>query len=143
MLSEVKILEPDLSTHFLIPLFTSQVSAGFPSPADDYLEGKLDLNEHLIKKPAATIFVKVKGDSMVGAGIHNGDLIIVDRSIKPSHKSIVVATLNGEFTLKRLFLSGTKKILKAENPKYRDQEITNESDFEIWGVVTFVIHQAR
>lgn len=123
-----------------LPLFVVPVKAGFPSPAEDYLEENLDLNEYLIKHAAATFFVRVDGDSMKGAGIHRGDILIVDRALEPSNGKIVVAVINGEFTVKRIRIEKTKVFLEPENPKYVPIEINPESDFEVWGVVTFVIH---
>ncbi len=131
---------PDLTTSKSCPLFLVPVCAGFPSPADDYLEGKLDLNEHLIKHEAATFFVKVKGDSMIGAGIHSGDLLIVDRATLPTDNRVVVAIINGQLTLKRLCQQGPKLCLMPENGDYQPIEITEGTDFEVWGVVTHVIH---
>jgi DNA polymerase V len=125
---------------YKLPLFLSNVKAGFPSAADDYLDKKLDLNEFLIKHPSSTFFVKVKGDSMINAGIQSGDILIVDRSIEAKDKKVVVAIINGEFTVKRLKKSKDKIFLLAENPKYSPIEITSGMDFEIWGVVLHVIH---
>jgi len=122
------------------PLFLSGVSAGFPSPADDYLDRKLDLNEHLVKNPAATFFVRVAGDSMVGAGINDNDILVVDRSLEPNTNNIVIAVINGELTVKRLIKKGGSWRLVAENPNYPDMEINEETPLEIWGVVTFAIH---
>jgi DNA polymerase V len=122
------------------PLFLTPVKAGFPSPADDYLERKLDLNEHLIKHPAATFFVKVTGDSMINAGIFSNDILIVDRSLEAVNNKIVVAVVNGEFTIKRLRRRAGKTFLVAENPDYPPIEITDGSTFEVWGVVVHVIH---
>ncbi len=123
-----------------LPLFLSRIPAGFPSPADDYLDKKLDLNEHLIKHPAATFFVKVKGDSMINAGIHSGDILVVDRSLEPSDKKIVVAVLNGDFTVKRVCKIKDKLYLVSENDDYAPIEIKENAEFEIWGVVVHVIH---
>jgi DNA polymerase V len=131
---------PDLSTSSPRPLFLVPVSAGFPSPADDYLEDKLDLNQHLIKHEAATFFVKVKGDSMIGAGIHSGDLLIVDRALEPTDKSVVIAVVNGELTVKRICKRDGKLSLMPENGNYTPIPITTFTDFEVWGVVTHVIH---
>lgn len=125
---------------FKIPLYSSTVRAGFPSPADDYIESMLDLNEYLIKHPAATFFVKASGDSMINAGIHSGDILIVDRSIEASHGKIVIAALNGELTVKRLSRQHDKVQLIAENPDFPAIDITEEYDMVIWGVVTNVIH---
>ena len=140
MIKITQIYKSDSFTRQYLPLYLSRIRAGFPSPADDYLDKKLDLNEHLIKHPASTFFVKVKGDSMIGAGINSGDMLIVDRSIKASDKKIVVATLNGDFTVKRLHEKGDKKFLISENPNYKPIEITESMDFEVWGVVIHVIH---
>lgn len=122
------------------PLFLSGVSAGFPSPADDYLDRKLDLNEHLVKNPAATFFVRVAGDSMTGAGINDNDILVVDRSIEPSNNSIVIAVINGELTVKRLVKNKDSCRLLAENPDYPPLEITEETPLEIWGVAIYAIH---
>lgn len=134
------IFAPDHSTSYRLPVFLGRLPAGFPSPADDYIEGKLDLNRHLIKHPAATFFVRVTGHSMTGAGIHSGDLLIVDRSIEPTDGHVVVAVLDGELTVKRLQRGQGVTRLLAENPIYRPIEITEQQTIEIWGVVTNVIH---
>ena len=121
-------------------LFLNPVSAGFPSPASDYIDKSIDLNEILIKNKPATFLVRALGDSMVNCGIFPGDILIVDKSITPNHKNIVIAILNGEFTVKRFIKEKEKIILRPENNKYKDFEIKSEDDFKIWGVVTFVIH---
>ena len=131
---------PDCSTPCPLPLFLARVSAGFPSPADDYLDGRLDLNEHLIKHPAATFFVRAAGDSMIGAGIHSGDILVVDRSLEPGASSVVIAVINGDLTVKRILRTGGKLFLAPENPRYRPIEICEGMEFEVWGVVTSVIH---
>lgn len=128
------------SKGYALPLFSSRVQAGFPSPADDYQEATLDLNSHLIKHPAATFFVRVAGNSMINASINHNDLLIVDRSLTPSSGKIVIAIVNGEFTVKRLKKTAKKVFLVAENPDYSDIEITEDSHCQIWGVVTNVIH---
>ena len=134
------VYAPDLSTRYALPIFLGRLPAGFPSPADDYLEGKLDLNRHLIKHPAATFFVRVTGDSMIGAGIHSGDLLVVDRSLEPADKHVVVAVLDGELTVKRLFKQNGVLRLLPENLNYQPIEIAPQQTIEIWGVVTSVIH---
>ncbi|MBC8337957.1 MAG: translesion error-prone DNA polymerase V autoproteolytic subunit [Alphaproteobacteria bacterium] len=123
-----------------LPFFGAAVQAGFPSPADDYLEGALDLNEHLIRRPAATFFLRVLGDSMTGVGIHSGDLLIVDRSVPPIDGRIVIAVLDEELTVKRLSRRRGKVRLMPENPRYRPIEIGDGQDLQIWGVVRHVIH---
>jgi DNA polymerase V len=134
------IYGPDLSTKCLQSFFEVGVSAGFPSPAADYEESKLDLNRHLIKNPAATFFVRASGDSMLGAGIHSGDLLIVDRSLEPRDKSVVIAIMDGELTVKRIRIGKRKITLEPENESFPTQQITEEMEFEVWGVVTNVIH---
>lgn len=134
------VYKPDRSTKRRQPIFMATVPAGFPSPAADYEEGKLDLNRHLIKNPAATFFVRVTGDSMVKAGIHNGDLLVVDRSIEPRDKNVVIAVVNGELTVKRIRIRKNRLTLVAENEAYKSQEINDGIEFEVWGVVTNVIH---
>jgi DNA polymerase V len=135
------VYSPDMSTKRKQPLFEAKVPAGFPSPAADYEEDKLDLNRHLITNPAATFFVRVTGDSMEGAGIHSSDLLVVDRSIEPRDKSIVIAVINGELTVKRIRIRGRKITLEPENKNYAVREITEDTEFEVWGVVTNVIHK--
>ena len=123
------------------PLLQEFVPAGFPSPADDYIERKLDLNAYLIKHPAATFFVRVIGDSMSGAGIHSGDMLIVDRSLEPSDNKIVIARLEGELTVKRIRKRREKLLLLPDNDHYEPVEVHEEMHFEVWGVVTAVIHR--
>ena len=135
------ILTPDTSAKISYPLCFSCVEAGFPSPAEDYMEGNLDLNHHLIKHPAATFFVRVSGDSMIDAGIHPGDILIVDRSLEPCDKKIVIAVIDGEITVKRLRYRASLVFLEPENKHYRPIAITGEKSLEIWGVVTNVIHK--
>ena len=135
-----KIYRPDAQARQKLPLFLERVSAGFPSPAADYEEGRLDLNQYLIKNPPATFFVRVAGDSMLGAGIHPGDLLVVDRSLEPKDKNVIIAALNGELTVKRIRIRRKKITLEAENKDYPPQQITKETEFEVWGVVTNVIH---
>lgn len=125
----------------LSPLSLSLVSAGFPSPAEDWKEDDLDLNSFLVKRPTSTFYVRVKGDSMIQAGIFEGDVLIVDRAIKPSNRKVVIAVLNTEFTVKRLQKEGDVIRLLPENPAYPPIEITSEMDFQIWGVVTACIHK--
>ncbi len=134
------VYEPDLSTRYTLPVFLGRLPAGFPSPADDYIEGKLDLNRHLIKHPAATFFVRVSGDSMTGAGIHSGDLLVVDRSLEAIDGNVIVAALDGDLTVKRFRKRNGALSLLPENLNYQPIEITQQQTFEIWGVVTSVIH---
>lgn len=123
------------------PLFTCGVSAGFPSPAEDHIDRNLDLNDLLIQNPVATFFVRVAGDSMREAGISHGDILVVDRSLEATSGKIVIAIVNGELTVKRLMRNQTSCRLLAANPDYPPVEITEDTDFNVWGVVTSVIHQ--
>lgn len=123
-----------------LPLYTASISAGFPSPAENHIDKKIDLNVELIKHPAATFFVRVEGDSMIGAGIQSNDILIVDRSIEPRSGKIVVAIVSGEFTVKKLIKKDENLFLVPENPKYPTLLITKEMEFSIWGVVTYAIH---
>lgn len=135
------IFEASTHTNNTATLFSAKVSAGFPSPADDYMEGQLDLNEYLVKHPAATFFVRCTGDSMINAGISDGDILVVDRSLTPVSGKIVIAVLNGELTVKRLYKCAENVELRPENPKYSTIRVTKEHDFMVWGVVTSVIHK--
>jgi len=128
------------STTLNMPYFENGVSAGFPSPAEDHTQSKIDLNNLLIENPSATYYVRVNGDSMLGAGIVNGDLLIVDRSIEVTNNCIVVAHVDGEFTVKRIKKVKKKTFLQAENNNYKPIEITKEMDFELFGVVAHAIH---
>ena len=126
-----------------IPLVSAKVQAGFPSPADDHLERALDLNEHLVSHPSATFFVRVQGESMRDAGISSGDILVVDRALTAASGNIVVAMLDGEFTVKRLRKKKARVFLEAESEGFAPIEITESCDLVIWGVVTFVIHPTR
>ncbi len=150
-MASLRIPEPDIQVFFkpddaewapvFIPVFSDTVAAGFPSPATDYLEETIDLNRHLITNPPATFMVRVAGDSMTDAGIHPGDLLIVDRSITPNAGRVVVAALNGELTVKRLRnLHGTWT-LAAEHPGYADIPLSESLDMVVWGVVTYALHK--
>lgn len=122
------------------PLFLESVQAGFPSPADDYIDQQLDLNDHLIEHPAATFFVRVEGRSMMDAGILSGDILVVDRARQPRHNTIVIAAVDGELTVKRLQKKGKALFLVPENKEFEPIKITPETAIDIWGVVTYVIH---
>ena len=125
-----------------LPLIESKIPAGFPSPADDYLEMSLDLNEKLIRNPSSTFFAQITGSSMENAGIQDGDIIIVDKSLQPKNDSILVCSIDGEFTLKRF-----KKVdhetgyLMPDNPKFKPIRVSKDNNFMIWGVVTYSIHK--
>ncbi len=133
------MLDPIIrNVHFL----PGTISAGFPSPASDYEERELDINDLVVPHPLSSYFMKVSGDSMTGACIYSDDIIVIDKAITPAHNRIVVARIGEEYTLKRLqLLKGRKIFLKPENPKYLAMEVTGRDDFEVWGVVTWVLHQ--
>jgi len=126
-----------------IPLYGHSISAGFPSPADDYIEDRLDLNQLLVSNQPATFFLRVKGDSMINAGIHDGDIIVVDRSVQPVDRSVVVAVVDGELTVKRLIMRSGTAELHAENPKYAPIRFQDGQELTIWGVVTSAVHQVK
>lgn len=130
----------DEGTSSKLPLYGCKVRAGFPSPADDYIESYLDLNNHLIQHPSATFFVRASGDSMINVGISDGDLLVVDRSLEPTHGRIVIAAVNGELTVKRLSLNLGLTQLMPENDRYPPIVITEGLELVIWGVV---IHNIR
>lgn len=124
-----------------LPLAGSRVAAGFPSAAEDFVEGKLDLNELLVRRPAATFYVKVAGESMRDAGIFPGDILVVDRGERPQHGHVVVAVVDGELTVKRLYRKGKTIRLEAANPAFPDIEIAGETELGIWGVVRANVHR--
>ena len=130
-------------TSLKLPLVSAKVEAGFPSPADDHLERGIDLNEELIRNPPATFLVRVKGDSMRDAGIHSGDVLIVDKSITPSDRQIVVAMIDGEFTVKRYRKHAGRVFLEAANENFRSIQIGEDQELTIWGAVTYIIHKAK
>ncbi len=135
------IYTPDPSTRQELDYYLSTASAGFPSPADDYIQCKLDLTDYVVKHPAATFFVKASGDSMRLAGIHSGDLLVVDRSITPTSGHVVIAVIDGGFTVKRLKKVNGVMCLAPENDAYMPIPMTEDTDATIWGVVTHVVHK--
>lgn len=137
----IKIVIP--STQMLIPYALEKINAGFPSPAQDYIDKALDLNEHLIKNETATFIVKVASLSMLNAGIDIDDELIVDRSLDAKHGDIVVALIDNDFTVKRLMIEESRKWLKAENPEYKNIYLSEEQELIIWGVVTCIIKMTR
>lgn len=139
-LPHISIQIPKLGlTPIRIPLFSHKVCAGFPSPADDYIEGRLSLDEHLIQHKDSTFFVRAKGNSMVGAGIFDGDLLVVDKSLTPSSGDIVIAIVDGGLTVKRMIRRGSEIILKPENPRYKEIEFKEGQELQVWGVVTSTV----
>lgn len=124
-----------------IPLAVEAVPAGFPSPAEEYVERTLDLNEYVAPRPEATFFVRVSGDSMIDAGIHHDDILVVDRSQTARPGNVVIACVEGEFTVKRLVRTPEGLSLQPENTEYAPIPLSQETDFEIWGVVRHVVHR--
>lgn len=138
------VLEPipiDLLEGVEIPLFASYISAGFPSPADDYLEDRIELGEYLVQNPTSTFMMKVKGNSMRDANIHEGDLLVIDKSLKPRDGLPVVCFLDGEFTVKTFRKIKDKVFLEPANPAYPRIEITEEMDMRVWGVIVWILHK--
>ena len=129
------------NTQINTPVFLDKISAGFPSPATDYMENKLDLNEYLIKHPAATFIVKTSGSSMIDADINSGDLLIVDRSLTPRNNNIVIASIFGDLTVKKIKKKDKSFFLVSANEDYPSIEIKEEMECFIWGVVTYIIHE--
>lgn len=125
-----------------LPLFAERVACGFPSPAADYVESRIDLNELLVSHPSATYFIRAAGNSMIESNIHDGDLLVVDSSLKPHHGDQVIAAIDGEFTLKKLQLTPCVKLL-AMNPNYPAISIDGEEELNVFGVVTYIIYAAR
>lgn len=142
-MNEIIFLTPDLSSDLPLPFADGGIPAGFPSPAQDYVDGILDLNKELIKHPAATFYTKVVGDSM-NPGINEGDLLVVDRSLEAFDDCIAVCCLNNEFTIKRIDLSHKEDgyiRLVPDNPKYEPIVVKEDDNFILWGVVRYVIHK--
>ncbi|TCD47161.1 translesion error-prone DNA polymerase V autoproteolytic subunit [Chlorobium sp. N1] len=133
----------DLSTPLELPLAATAVSAGFPSPAEDHLELTLDLNRALVRHPDATFYARVKGSSMIDAGISEGDILVIDRSLEPKDGDIALCFLDGEFTVKRIARRDGALFLMPENSAFSPIRISEESDFQVWGIVTYVIHRSR
>ena len=126
-----------------IPLYGDAVPAGFPSPADDYLDMDLNLHDYLVQHPSATFCVKAIGDSMVDAGIKSSDVMVIDRALTPKNNDIILAVVDGEFTVKRIKKNDDELYLMPANENYRPMKITEDMDFQVWGVVTFIIHKAN
>lgn len=135
----LEIYTADTSTNVSLPLVDSGISAGFPSPADDFLDVSIDLNKEFVKNPSTTFYGRVKGDSMINAGLNSGDLLIIDKSLEPVDNKIAVCFIDGEFTVKRIKIEKDVIWLVAENEKYQPIKVTADNDFLIWGIVTTVI----
>ena len=142
-MNKEKIYKANNDLSLPVDFHTSFIYAGFPSPADDHMDISLDLNEYLIKHPSATFYIYVKGDSMINDGLYSGDIMIVDRSLSPRSKDVVIAVLDGEFTVKRIYKKNNQIYLVPSNKKYESIAIKKDMDFQIWGVVTHAIHHFR
>jgi len=139
-MQQTTIMRPAMGTRPIhVLLFSHKVAAGFPSPADDYIEGRLSLDEHLVRHKEATFFVRAKGNSMVGAGIFDGNLLVVDKSLTPSSGDIVIAVIDGELTVKRLIKRDGKIILKPESSRFKEIELKEGQELQVWGVVTATV----
>ncbi len=136
---KIDIFSSDISSILNLPLVENGISAGFPSPADDFLDASIDLNKELISNKDATFYGRVKGDSMIDAGLNDGDLLIIDKSIEPTNGKIAVCFIDGEFTVKRIKIERKIIWLVAENKNYPPIKVTEDNDFVIWGIVTNVI----
>ncbi len=139
LLSPITLYTPVCRTKFKLPMAQQGISAGFPSPADDFLDLSIDLNKELIKHPYATFYGRVSGYSMIGAGLDDGDLLVIDKSLEPRDGKIAVCFVDGEFTVKRIKIEADAIYLMPENNKYKPLKVTAENDFVIWGIVTSVI----
>jgi len=139
----IEIFKADTSSALQLPLADDGIRAGFPSPAQDYMEVAIDLNKELVGDASATFYGRVVGDSMSGEGIEEGDILVIDKSIEPMDGDLCVCYLDGEFTLKRLKIEGDHGELIPSNPKYKPIKVTAENDFMVWGVVTFTIKKNR
>lgn len=138
---KLKIYSVSTDSELQLPLMEGGVSAGFPSPAEDFLDNKIDLNKHLIKNEASTFIAITDGYSMVGAGISNKDLLIVDKSLEPADGKIAVCIIDGEFVLKRLKVDKVGVWLMPENENFKPLLVSEHNNFEIWGIVTYSIQK--
>ena len=135
----LEIYSADTASALVLPFVDGGISAGFPSPADDFLDAAIDLNKEFVKNPSTTFYGRVKGDSMINAGLNSGDLLIIDKSLEPVNNKIAVCFIDGEFTVKRIKIERDVVWLVAENEKYQPIKVTSDNDFLIWGIVTTVI----
>lgn len=136
---KLTFFKPELNSTIKLPFVNHGVSAGFPSPAMDFMESSIDLNQVLVENPIATFYVQVEGNSMIDAGIQDKDLLVVDRSLEPRNNKIAICLLDGEFTVKRIRLENNELFLMPENSSYQPIQVTEENQLIIWGIVTYVI----
>ncbi len=138
---KLHFFNPDFSQPKKISFIDTGIKAGFPSPAADFEEERISLDQFLIKNPEATFFAKASGDSMINAGINDGDLLVIDRSLEAQNNTIAVCYIDGEFTVKRIKIEKEKIYLQPENKDYKPIEVTKENELIIWGVITYVVKQ--
>lgn len=139
---KLSFFKPDLESEASIPFIADGVSAGFPSPAADFMENSIDLNKELSENPLATFYIKVKGNSMIDAGINDKDVLVVDRSLEPQNNKIAICFIDGEFTVKRILLQKDCFYLMPENSNYSPIKVTEDNQLVIWGIVTYIIKKA-
>lgn len=141
--TQLDIFSADASTSLSLPYVESGIQAGFPSPAQDYIDESIDLNRELIKHPAATFFGRVSGDSMIDEGIEEGDILVIDKSLEPMNDDLAVCCIDGEFTLKRISIKENRILLLPSNPTFKPIEVVADNQFVIWGIVTYTIKKNR
>ena len=139
MKNKIQLFLPDLENQIELPYISSGIKAGFPSPAADFDESKISLDNVLVKNKEATFYAKASGNSMTGAGIDDGDILVIDRSLEPQNNKIAICFIDGEFTVKRIKIENEDVYLMPENPNYKPIKISLENDLIIWGIVTYVI----
>ncbi|MCW4469751.1 translesion error-prone DNA polymerase V autoproteolytic subunit [Flavobacterium sp. MFBS3-15] len=138
-LPPLTFFRPDMEAGTSLPLVSHRVSAGFASPAQDFLQDRIDLNKMLVKNPLTTFYIRVAGNSMINAGIADGDLLVVDRSLEPADGKIAICLIDGDFTVKRLRVEPDCIYLMPENPAYKPLKVTEDNNLTIWGIVTYVV----
>lgn len=139
MNQKIQFFIPDLENPIELPYISSGIKAGFPSPAADFDESKISLDNVLVKNKEATFYAKASGNSMTGAGIDDGDILVIDRSLEPQNNKIAICFIDGEFTVKRIKIEGHNVFLMPENSNYKPIQISEENDLIVWGIVTYVI----
>ncbi|BDX38876.1 SOS-response transcriptional regulator UmuD-like protein [Tenuifilaceae bacterium CYCD] len=138
--NNIDFFAPDTNSELSVPL-TEGIKAGFPSPAQDYIDIALDLNKELVKNPSSTFYGRVRGNSMIDAGINDGDILVIDKSLSPTDGKKAVCYIDGEFTIKTLKVTKNELLLMPANPNFKPIKVTEENDFMVWGIVTYVIHK--
>lgn len=142
-MNELKIYNADLGVELPLPFADEGVRAGFPSPAQDYISDSIDLNRDIIRHSDSTFYARAQGDSMIDAGVHSGDILVIDKALTPHHGDMAVCCVDGEFTLKFVEKHGDYILLVPANPEYKPIRVDSGQEFLIWGVVTYIIHKTR